>query len=227
MTLENIVYACYKVKKIIDNITCPIWICGGSGVVEGWLGSGTERGEPFKSQKGGNAMLEEIIRKWGGHEVSAMQVYTDLFGLGEGLIQRQDEEPGAFKSNPLGYWKNDGEQRGHRRILFDDTFEETLKEMQEADFSIMNGLTYFGKRNAAENASKMYAMIFDVDGITDETLIVVNNRLSVMCDENHMIGKTVNTMLSPVVPVFLYFVLLVFVDIILICSHNSTSLVLK
>ena len=27
-----------------------------------------------------------------------------------------------------------------------------------------------------------------------------------MCDENHMIGKTVNTMLSPVVPVFLYFV---------------------
>ena len=82
-------------------------------------------------------MLEEIIRKWGGHEVSAMQVYTDLFGLGEGLIQRQDEEPGAFKSNPLGYWKNDGEQRGHRRILFDDTFEETLKEMQEADFSIL------------------------------------------------------------------------------------------
>ena len=120
-------------------------------------------------------MLEEIIRIWGGHEVSAMQVYTDLFGLGEGLIQRQDEEPGAFKSNPLGYWKNDGEQRGHRRILFDDTFEETLKEMQEADFSIMNGLTYFGKRNAAENASKMYAMIFDVDGITDETL---NNFLS-------------------------------------------------
>ena len=91
-------------------------------------------------------MFDEIIKKWGGHEVSAMQVYTDLFGLGEGLIQRQDEEPGEFKSNPLGYWKNDGEQRGHRRILFDDTFEETLKEMQEADFSIMNGLTYFGKR---------------------------------------------------------------------------------
>ena len=39
----------------------------------------------------------------------------------------------------------------------------------------MNGLTYFGKRNAAENASKMYAMIFDIDGITDETL---NNFLS-------------------------------------------------
>lgn len=59
------------------------------------------------------------------------------------------------------------------------------------------------------------------------THFVVNHRLSVMCDENHMIGKTVNTMLSPVVPVFLDLILLVFVNTILICSHNSTSLVSK
>lgn len=61
-------------------------------------------------------MFDEIIKKWGGHEVSAMQVYTDLFGLGEGLIQRQDEEPGEFKSNPLGYWKtmeNRGDTGGY------------------------------------------------------------------------------------------------------------------
>lgn len=35
---------CEKVKKIIDNITCPIWICGGSDTVEGCMGRGTERG---------------------------------------------------------------------------------------------------------------------------------------------------------------------------------------
>ena len=78
------------------------------------MGRGTERGQSLKCQKGGNAMLEEIIEKWGGHEVSAMQVYTDLFGLGEGLIQRRNEEPGEFKSNPLGYWKNDGEQEDYQ-----------------------------------------------------------------------------------------------------------------
>ena len=98
------------------------------------MGRGTERGNHLKCKKGDGIMFEEIIEKWGGHEVSAMQVYTDIFGLGECLIQKQNEEPGEFKSNPLGYWKNDNEQRGHRRILFDDTFEETLKEMQEADF---------------------------------------------------------------------------------------------
>lgn len=115
-------------------------------------------------------MLDEIIEKWGGQEVDAMQVYTEIFGLGEGLIQENGEPMGEFKANPLGYWRNANEKKGHRRIFFEDTFEKTLKELQEADFSIVNGLAYFGKRNAVQNASKMYAMIFDLDGITDITL---------------------------------------------------------
>lgn len=115
-------------------------------------------------------MLEAIIEKWGGHEVDAMQVYTEIFGLGEGLIQKNGEPTGEFKANPLGYWKNAEEKKGHRRIFFEDTFEDTLKELQEADFSIVNGLAYFGRKNIAQNASKMYAMIFDLDGITKITL---------------------------------------------------------
>ena len=59
------------------------------------------------------------------------------------------------------------------------------------------------------------------------THFVVNHRLSVMCDENHMIGKEIDTMLPPVVSIFLYPVLFVF-DIISISGytfHNNTSLV--
>lgn len=115
-------------------------------------------------------MLEDILKKYGGVEVSAMEVYSDIFHLGENDIQRRNEEKGTYKSNPLGYWKNDKDSKGHYRILFDDTFEETLKELQEADFCIMNGLSYFGRKNVQEHASKMYAMIFDLDGVTDETL---------------------------------------------------------
>lgn len=115
-------------------------------------------------------MLEDILKKYGGVEVSAMEVYSDIFHLGENEIQRRNEEKGTYKSNPLGYWKNDKDSKGHYRILFDDTFEETLKELQEADFCIMNGLSYFGRKNVQEHASKMYAMIFDLDGVTDETL---------------------------------------------------------
>lgn len=115
-------------------------------------------------------MLEDVIKRYGGVEVSAMDVYTDMFNLGENEIQRDGEKPGAFKSNPIGYWKNSDKQKGHYRIMFDDTFEETLKELQEADFCILNGVTYFGRKNLQENASKMYAMIIDFDGVTDKLL---------------------------------------------------------
>lgn len=115
-------------------------------------------------------MLDDVIREWGGVEVSPMQVYTEMFQLGEGAIQKDGEEKGEFKTNPLGYWKNNKDSKGHYRILFEDTFEDTLHELQEADFAIMNGLTYFGRKNLMQNASKMYAMIFDLDGVTDTTL---------------------------------------------------------
>lgn len=114
-------------------------------------------------------MLEDILKQWGGAEVSAMEVYTDMFKLGEGEIQCNGEEAGLYKTNPIGYWRN-GTGKGHYRIMFDDTFEETLKELQEADFAILNGITYFGRKNVQEHANKMFAMIFDLDGVTDETL---------------------------------------------------------
>lgn len=115
-------------------------------------------------------MLDTVIKEWGGVEVSPMQVYSEMFHLGEGAIQKNGEDGGEFKTNPLGYWKNNKEGKGHYRILFEDTFEDILQELQEADFAIVNGLTYFGRKNLMQNASKMYALIFDLDGVTDITL---------------------------------------------------------
>lgn len=120
-------------------------------------------------------MLNDVIEKWGGKEVSAMDVYSDIFRFGEGYIQTENEEKGYYKANPIAYFRNDGKDHGHYRILFEDTFEETLKELQEADFCILNGLSYFGRKNVQEHASKMFAMIFDLDGVTDVTL---NNLLN-------------------------------------------------
>ena len=114
-------------------------------------------------------MLEDVLRKWGGVEVTALDVYSDIFNLGYNEIQRNGEPKGEFKTNPIGYWKS-GKSKGHYRVFFDDTFQDTLKELQEADFSIINGITYFGRKNLQEHASKMYALIFDLDGVTDQTL---------------------------------------------------------
>lgn len=115
-------------------------------------------------------MLQDVLKSWGAYEVTPMECYTDIFKLGEGYIQRSDEPPGEFKANPIGYYRNADEEQGHYRILFEDTFAEMLQELQQADFSLLNGITYFGRRNLQQAASKMFAMIFDLDGVTDKTL---------------------------------------------------------
>lgn len=116
-------------------------------------------------------MLKDVVEKWGGVQVEALDAYKDIFHLGEGYIQKENEPKGSFKSNPIAYYKNDNEKHGHYRIMFEDKFEEIYNnELKDADFCIMNGLTYFGIKNLAKHSSKMYAMIFDLDGVTDDTL---------------------------------------------------------
>ena len=118
----------------------------------------------------GCSMLENKLIEYGAVEVDAMTMYSDMFNLGEGYIQKKNEPSGEYKANPIGYYRNKNEKHGHYRIFFEDTFEETLKEIQEADFAILNGITYFGRKNEQSHASKMYAMIFDFDGVTELTL---------------------------------------------------------
>lgn len=115
-------------------------------------------------------MLEDVLVKYGGREVDALTVYQDIFSLGDGVIQREGEPTGKFKANPIGYYRQNGREKGHYRIFFDDTFEDTLKELQEADFAIVNGITYFGRKNVQEHASRVHALILDLDGVTDKTL---------------------------------------------------------
>ena len=101
--------------------------------------------------------------------VQAIDLYTDMFRLGEGFIQ-QNGEKGNLKANPIAYYRNASEPAGHFRIMFEDAFDDILLTLQKADFAILNGITYFGRRNEQAHANKMYALIFDLDGITEQKL---------------------------------------------------------
>lgn len=116
-------------------------------------------------------MLSEVIEKWGGVPEEPMDLYTDLFRLGEGAIQRDGEAPGQFKANPIIIGHSGGEGgRMHRKIMFEDTFAETLAEFQDMDWAFMSACTYFGRSNSAERQSKLYALVFDLDGVGDSNL---------------------------------------------------------
>lgn len=112
--------------------------------------------------------LKEVLSDYGQH-VTPMQLYSDMFRIGEGYIQRSGDSR-DFKANPLGYYRNVDDEKGHYRVFTEDNFESVLEEMQGADFSILNGITYFGRRNVQEHASKMFALIFDLDGVTPFSL---------------------------------------------------------
>lgn len=109
--------------------------------------------------------LEELLKDYGGQEVSAMSVYSEMFELGFGLIQKTGES-NTHKPNPiiLGSWNS----KIKRRIMLEDTFEQQLKEFQQANWAILNGLTYWGCANSANNQSSIRAFIFDLDGITPQ-----------------------------------------------------------
>ena len=115
--------------------------------------------------------LADVLEVYGCSEVDAMAVYTDIFRLGQGLIQRNNEPPNdEVKTTPLVYMKNDHNETGRYRILFEDEFEEMLEESYDYDFAILNGLTYFGRKMTLAKASKMFALIIDLDGQNDKTL---------------------------------------------------------
>lgn len=145
--------------------------------------------------------LESVLLDFGAHEVSAMDVYSDVFMLSTGFIQREGEEPGRHKANPIVLGSFDGRMR--RRILFEDTFEETINEFQKADWAITNGLTYWGRANTAEAQSKMCAMIFDLDGQDDGTL----RNLLYNCRSDYPIYPEPNYVILSGHNVHLYYVL--------------------
>ena len=116
-------------------------------------------------------MLSDVIKRYGGEKMDPLDVYKDIFRIGEGFIQKEYEDSGSFKANPIAYYKNENEDHGHFRIMFEDKFEEIYRnELVNADFCVMNGLTYFGAKYTSDRASKMCAMIFDLDGVTDNSL---------------------------------------------------------
>lgn len=66
--------------------------------------------------------LESVLLEYGASEVSAMDVYSDIFQLGYGFIQTEGEPGGLHKANPIilgsfgGHYDSDGKLVGDRVI---------------------------------------------------------------------------------------------------------------
>lgn len=109
------------------------------------------------------------LERYHFREVDDVSFYTEIFKLGQGFLQKENKDKKNFKANPIGIGMNK-DKKPFKRIMFEDTFFDSLKELQSSDFSILSGLTYFGRKNTLERASKAFAMIFDIDNLGGEEL---------------------------------------------------------
>lgn len=108
-------------------------------------------------------------------EVTPWEAYRTIFKLDDKeerctQLFGAEVESRDLVANPVAYCKNDDTKRGHLRVMFFDTFQKELKWLQSFDFAIISGLSYFGKRAALKHASKLFALIIDLDGQTERTL---------------------------------------------------------
>lgn len=112
--------------------------------------------------------LQGALETWGCNEATPMSLYANIFRLGDGLIQKKGEPSGLYKTNPIIVGNNGSFPI--KRVMFEDEFESLLSQFQEYEWAILNGVTYWGRNNLAASQSKMCAMIFDLDGVTEKTL---------------------------------------------------------
>ena len=148
--------------------------------------------------------LDTLLQDYGGTEVSAMDVYGNIFELGDGAIQCSNEFH-TLKANPiiLGSWN------GHikREILFEDTFEQQLHKFQQADWAITNGVTYWGKRNLGNAQVELRAFIIDLDGITPKLFNNFLNAVHSDCLDGHGLFPIPNYIIMSGTNVHLYYLL--------------------
>lgn len=107
-----------------------------------------------------NKYLKELYE-----EVNYKDFYRDIFP--EGSFERKMKYSDR-KGNGIAVVIED---ESYRRTTITDDLKE-IDKLIENQFVISNGISYFGKERTLRNATLMYAMIFDIDGLSDLNKIV-------------------------------------------------------
>lgn len=100
-----------------------------------------------------NKILGELYE-----EVTYKDFYRDIFPCGSFERKRKYDDQ---KGNGIALVLNGND---YKRVTITDELDE-LDYLRDNDFVILNGLSYYGNARTMKNASLLYAMIFDIDGI--------------------------------------------------------------
>ena len=100
-------------------------------------------------------------------QVNGYYFYRDIFpnNENEGECNTDFSKPNAI------YLYQDENKKMKRRIMLNDTWEYDYMNYVECNaMTLCGGLSYRGRANKLENAQRMHALIFDLDGVGEKEL---------------------------------------------------------
>lgn len=74
---------------------------------------------------------------------------------------------GCWRYNPIVFYQEvvDGQKKNRHRIILKED-DESLRFLSGRKFAIVSPITYVGRNNTQENARYLYALAFDLDGVS-------------------------------------------------------------
>ena len=90
---------------------------------------------------------------------------------GQGVLEEQlvmdYSGYGCWRYNPIVFYQEvvDGQKKNRHRIILKED-DESLRFLSGRKFAIMSPITYVGRNNTQENARYLYALAFDLDGVS-------------------------------------------------------------
>lgn len=100
-------------------------------------------------------------------KVNGYDFYRDIFpnNENEGELNTDFRKPNAI------YLYQDENKKMKRRVMLNDTWEDDYMNYIECNpMTLCGGLSYRGRTNKLENAQRMNALIFDLDGVGENEL---------------------------------------------------------
>lgn len=96
-------------------------------------------------------------------EISPFDFYREIFPSGSFQMNGEIKDN---KGNGIAVSINDKRVKHH--IITDN--QDQIGSLIELDFVITSPVSYFGRNRTSKNATELYGMVFDLDGVSEQTL---------------------------------------------------------
>ena len=104
-------------------------------------------------------------------EVKPLEFYRDIFPLGE-LEEKEERIRGKYNAIAVELLPKEENQTSIKRYIVNNDLKRIEELLESENFIIISPISYCGKSRESKNARFIYAIAFDLDGITEEQHII-------------------------------------------------------